>query len=90
MDTNMNLNKELLARIEDMSQAEQELLLASLTAKESNENVLSLLNVGLKVDGDMNVVKDDLIFLALSALENDVPPMTVFQGTYSLFQAMRS
>lgn len=90
MDTNMNLNKELLARIEDMSQAEQELLLASLTAKETNENVLSLLNVGLKVDGDMNSVKDDLIFLALSALENDVPPMTVFHGTYSLFQAMRS
>lgn len=81
MNPNMNLKEKLLACIEDMSQAEQELLLASLTATNGNE-VMSMSHE------ERTEVKDSLVYLAFAALENDVPPKVVFDGAFHLFNQL--
>lgn len=77
----MTLFNELQGRIKDMSQAEQKLLLARLTA---NEPLIDFMPSNTSLD-EMEEQKDNLAYLAFAAIDNDVPKEVVINGAFHIF-----
>ena len=77
----MTLLNELQGRIKDMSQAEQKLLLARLTAKEP---IIDYMPTDSLPD-ELEEQKDNLAYLAFAAIDNDVPKEVVINGAFHIF-----
>ena len=77
----MTLFNELQGRIKDMSQAEQKLLLARLTA---NEPTIDYMPADSLPD-ELEEQKDNLAYLAFAAIDNDVPKEVVINGAFHIF-----
>lgn len=82
------LKTKLFARIDEMGKNEQKKLL-NLIESSRTQPIIDSLKSELTSPDQIEKTKDDLVFLVFSALENNVPRETIFDGSYWLWMALK-